>query len=592
MWDFKTSSFIVPRLLPYVGIALSAVAPLQGAVISARSASLIDVTTAVALAKDGDTVLVPAGSASWSNELDISKAITVKGATTIDVTIGGLPVDKPYPAPPYSAANDKTIITRDNQNGGHSVVITASNGKKIRFSGFTFLKGTSKTLQGCIQVKGVATDSPATTGVRIDNCHFANVTAADVIHTFGCVFGVMDHCLVESANNQLELIWHSAYVEPGAPSGATRINGEGSWADDANWGSYKFWFFEDNIVRSIDLSTNTVKGPGSGAIDCKQGGRYVLRHSRLFDSEGSTSHGTEGSGNGNTSAERGMRAAEVYRNNYYQSVSHNAGGELRSGNIMFHDNHFYGAQPNSGIALVLFREDEAWAGLGGANGSNSWDQNDPILYASGLSATASGCNTCGADVVMTAQGSPGWKPNQWVNYELTNLDQTVARKGLSYNNAKIKSNTANTITTYGVGTVSFQPTLVWAVGNRFEIRKVLSALDQTGRGKGSYITYSAHMSAGNTLGRASIWPNQIREPSFAWNNVIGQSTSSPNLTLHSGYPSIHENQDFFNRAPQAGDPPNSYPYAEYTYPHPLVSGSSSGPAAPEPPTNLQVVPGP
>ena len=39
MWDFKTSSFIVPRLLPYVGIALSAVAPLQGAVISARSAS-------------------------------------------------------------------------------------------------------------------------------------------------------------------------------------------------------------------------------------------------------------------------------------------------------------------------------------------------------------------------------------------------------------------------------------------------------------------------------------------------------------------------------------------------------------------------
>jgi hypothetical protein len=562
-----------------VGIALSAVAPLQGAVISARSASLIDVTTAVALAKDGDTVLVPAGSATWSNELDISKAITVKGATTIDTTIGGLPVDKPYPAPPYSAANDKTIITRDNQNGGHSVVITASNGKKIRFSGFTFLRGTSATRQGCIQVRGVATDSPATTGVRIDNCHFANVTAADVIHTVGCVFGVMDHCLIESRRAQLELIWHSTYVEPGAPAGAVRINGEGSWADDANWGSYKFWFFEDNIFRSIDLSNNTIKGPNSGAIDAKQGGRYVLRHSRLFDSEGNTSHGTEGSGRGNTSAERGLRAVECYRNNYYLSVAHSAGGQLRGGNIMFHDNHYYGALPPKGISLSVYREDEAWAGFGGANGSNPWDHNDPTLYASGSSGTASGSAINGSDVVMTVQGpSPGWTPNQWVGFQLTNLNQPITKKGLSYNSGRIKSNTANTITTRGVGTPSFRPGLVWAVGNRFEVRKVLAALDQSGRGKGSYITYSAHTTAGNTPRGTSIWPNQIQEPCFAWNNVFGPSNvASPNLQIRSGYPTIQADRDYYNRAPQSGDPANSYPYTEYVYPHPLVSGNPPSP---------------
>lgn len=576
------------------GILLAAPAGLNAATISARSPSLVDVSAAVSLAKDGDTVTVPAGSAAWSNKLVISTGITLQGATTVDSTIAGLPTSKPYPGGGYSAANDKTIITRDNLNGGVAIVIQAVNGKTFRLSGLTFAPGTSQSGTGILNIQGTATDDPGITGhgVRIDNCHFIRGHSTDIIHTFGCIFGVIDHCLLDlpgTGGSMPMLVWHESYVEPTAASGATRINGEGSWADDANWGSFKFLFVEDCIFN------------GSGAIDAKRGARYVFRHNRVFDGRAITSHGTEESTADNQGAERGVRAVECYKNVWYNSVGASATGQMRSGNILFHDNDFFGAKLNSGCGLTLYREDQAWKGLGGVQGSNPWDKNDVSdqsgkffgsgnngLYGSGLCAVAAGDGKTAA--VMQAQGSPGWAPNQWVGYWLTNLDQAVLQKNLPYNSGRIISNTANTITTNAVSTPEFQPALIWKVGDRFEIRRALFALDQSGRGKCNFIHYAdGHQNAGNTLGGASIWPNQISEPSFSWNNKFNGAISAV-INCQSLYPTIRsggsgaydETKSFYLRAPQSGDPANSFPYKEYTYPHPLT-------AAIAPPADLQIV---
>src|SRR5262245_23526008 len=59
---------------------LSHFGQIEAATINAKSGSLVDVSSAVASAKDGDTVTVPAGTAIWTSTLNIAKNITLQGA--------------------------------------------------------------------------------------------------------------------------------------------------------------------------------------------------------------------------------------------------------------------------------------------------------------------------------------------------------------------------------------------------------------------------------------------------------------------------------------------------------------------------------
>src|SRR5207253_10931518 len=54
----------------------------QAKTITALSSSLFDVNNAIGSAVDGDTVIIPAGTATWTSTLVISKAITLMGKTT------------------------------------------------------------------------------------------------------------------------------------------------------------------------------------------------------------------------------------------------------------------------------------------------------------------------------------------------------------------------------------------------------------------------------------------------------------------------------------------------------------------------------
>src|SRR4029077_18946924 len=56
----------------------------QAKSITALTPSFSDVSKAVGSAVDGDTVIIPAGKASWTRPLVITKAITLMGLTTTD----------------------------------------------------------------------------------------------------------------------------------------------------------------------------------------------------------------------------------------------------------------------------------------------------------------------------------------------------------------------------------------------------------------------------------------------------------------------------------------------------------------------------
>jgi hypothetical protein len=77
----KLFLFILPLLLiPF---------PAAAATINAASCSYDDMLTAINSAQSGDTVLIPAGKCTWSNQLVITKGVYLIGAgqgnATIDV---------------------------------------------------------------------------------------------------------------------------------------------------------------------------------------------------------------------------------------------------------------------------------------------------------------------------------------------------------------------------------------------------------------------------------------------------------------------------------------------------------------------------
>src|SRR5438067_1283669 len=85
--------------------------------ITALTPSFFDVNKAIGSAADGDTVIIPAGKASWTSSLAITKAITLMGLTTTDSVAG--------------TANDKTIVqdNRPSGTGGSLIRVVSVAGK-------------------------------------------------------------------------------------------------------------------------------------------------------------------------------------------------------------------------------------------------------------------------------------------------------------------------------------------------------------------------------------------------------------------------------------------------------------------------------
>ena len=137
--------------------------------IDAKSPSLIDVTAAITLAKDGDIVKVPAGAVTWTSTLSITKNVTLLGAgPSLTVITNG--ITGPASRPPL-------------------VKIDLSRDLPFRLSGFTFRGGVATALNfnGEIRIGGICHS------LRVDNCTFDNLHGTGVSIS-GFQWGVVDHC--------------------------------------------------------------------------------------------------------------------------------------------------------------------------------------------------------------------------------------------------------------------------------------------------------------------------------------------------------------------------------------------------------------
>lgn len=123
------------------------------------------------------------------------------------------------------------------------------------------------------------------------------------------------------------------------------------------------------------------------------------------------------------------------------------------------------------------------------------------------------------------------------------------------NNARTTATLSDTANSSPTSNLAY----IWNRGDIYEIRKVLVALDQPGRGKGDLVTGEKPVNC--KTGRAT-WPHQALEPVYSWNNT----NNSSNINIGSyGEPTLKEGRDYYNNTPMPG-------YTPYVYPHPLTRG--------------------
>jgi len=600
------------QVTAFIAIFVAAGGQAKGATVEAKSPALADVKSAIASAHDGDTVMVPAGEASWASPLVITKGITLQGATSIagsskspavtDRTVvlddvpresRGHPPPKQQQGLPQKQARFTGPIRSRDQGRGSSrpipaiIFVELKPNQAFRLTGFTFRYGSVATTvdKALLCIKGTCPS------VRVDHCHFDQLYDNPFIMTHGQIYGVVDHCVFDERPRALTFqVYHDGW--------GGRTHGDGSWADNAYFGSEKFLFIEDNTFRNA-------KGYRSNGIDSYGGARYVARHNYLVDTP-IGGHGTETSGRF-----RGVRAIEVYNNTRVWNLV-DPRGQLRSGTMLEFNNVWTGKiKPDSkSTHLTCYRQFRPFPFWGGANGNNRLDSNDSRgLYASGKHTGENGS-------VTLVMANAGWRVNQWVGYSVTNTTQKIkGRTGAEFRpSSYITANTSDTIT-FVRGDSFGGPTMTFNSGDDYAIYKLLIALDQPGRGKGNLLADKNPVATGS-------WPQQGLEPVYAWGNTYNNLRQ---LDVASNYPTIQENRDFYNHKtpfdgtvgvgvgrladrPKTCTPgvaywatdqgewdsthegpdgqlyvcnaPNtwSFYYRPYAYPHPLVSGSPA-PAA-------------
>ena len=265
-------------------------------IVHAASATAIDVQAAIDLAMDGETVLVPAGTATWKRTLKIDK----KGITLQGSGIG------------------ETIILADTPAEMNQLLIRVDGHEPtaFRISGFSFCADNKKSPKGLISIVGTCKKW------RIDNCRFERLRELGIdVRDTDVNYGVIDHCEFTSSTG-------NATVGIGV-----RGSGDASWQRPLTLGTA-----EAVYVESCKFDWEK---PLGGALAATDGARYVFRHNDVI--------GTWiFQGGMDTSVTRATFSGEVYGN----SFSTNAQTQWTAVNILGGTGVVYDNSLNKRIATL------------------------------------------------------------------------------------------------------------------------------------------------------------------------------------------------------------------------------------------------
>jgi len=451
-------------------------------------------------AVNGDTIIVPAGSCTWTSGISITAGITIQGNGTPNST-----------ASSFGAGTTNTVII---DNAGSSTplfaVTSITTGQMLRLSTLDLEPySSSASLISPISLAGTCT-AGGCPNVRIDNIRLGVTTAWTttgwLIRTDN-VFGVIDHCTEGTATaSDFTDFSNSSYLGVGG-------YGDNSWVQPDTFGGANNIYMENNVLYTTQAITDCEIAPTGGSLG---GCRYVARFNQVTSNHGFGvfgNHGLETDGR-----PQGGRQIEVYGNTASCiSSSCNVLAGYRSGTGFVFGNTMSSTQGSSWFncfaSFAVYRTVfTAGGGWGACGGSSPYDTNDGVIYYSGTNSGSSGATTL-------TDTSKSWTTNQFIPtgapYSVYDVTQGWW--------AEIASNTSNTLTIKG-GIP--EQTNAFNNGDSYQILRATVCADQTGRGAGNYVS-------GTPPSPASPL-SQALDPLYEWDDTANLLGLGVNVSTNTG----------------------------------------------------------
>jgi hypothetical protein len=303
----------------------------EAATINAASASLTDVNAAISTAADGDTVQIPAGTATWSSQVSVGKPITILGAGT-----------------------NATIIT--GQPHCFSVSLAAAKvNQLVRISNMRLNGSYDPTANGDYIIYAYGNLA----ALRIDHIWFRGgfmaVEAGDIS---SWAYGLIDHCTFQDPCIAVRpqggnLKGWAAPVVPGTTnciciedcfffftSNANHSLYTGSWPQEM---IYHQWGARSMIRNNVfDASALTSTSNGADATWCD-----------IIDAHGNQGYGTS------SSVEQSTVIVECY-SNVFKCDRTGIFSNMRGGCGIWYSNRFFNLSTSSSAEYMRMNEEETW----------------------------------------------------------------------------------------------------------------------------------------------------------------------------------------------------------------------------------------
>lgn len=335
-----------------------------------------NVTSAITAATSGDTVVVPAGSCTWTGEvtLPVGKTITLLGAG-------------------YTS----TIITS-------SHVFIRSYSANSRISGFRFNLTADTDIM--IEVRN--------TGFRVDHNYFDNQSGQSI------------EAVMADGNDVTYapsgLIDNNTFIEcrVTAYGFGTLVKMNGVWDDPNNFGTADGWVYvEDNVITRTG---------GTNAMDSNGAGKYVFRYNTVSGIS-IMAHSLQGA------ATRGPKAWEAYGNTFtfQNSGQGEVVGFMRAGTGHFFNNYTTGPASSYLIKFDNVRSIDEGSTCCGSNpppatndsgacdGTSLWDGNTAGQSGWPCRDQIGRGPDTGTDSSVIGKGTSSEPVHLWNNYRSTGV---------------------------------------------------------------------------------------------------------------------------------------------------------------------------
>jgi hypothetical protein len=284
---------------------------------SCNESDVANAITSATAAGSGNTVTIPAGTCTWTTSL----SVTLSSTTSLSIigagnsSVGGGDATVIIDNVPHSPTDTPTLQ-----------INTGAATTTFRLSGITLESNASSSVSynGSVRISGNSNL------VRIDHSHLAVTVDGKQMSVSGCVYGVMDHSIVDLAPGTTN---NGVFLDQGGCGGDPLGVGNGQWNEATNPGTAQSFYFENNTFNGGTNSSGDGSTVAPFVDDCSGGGRFVFRFNTINGAE-IQGHAT---GHSDNPPDRSCRAYEIYQNtigsasvtsttNPAEAVFYNTGG--------------------------------------------------------------------------------------------------------------------------------------------------------------------------------------------------------------------------------------------------------------------------